>query len=180
MSLYRAPSGALVFGAGTVQWSWGLDGNHDRGSSTEDPRMQQATVNLFADMGVQPASLQSGLAAATASTDTTAPTVTITSPANGATVPGGTVTVTGTASDTGGVVAAVKVSTDGGTTWNTATGTSNWTYSFNAVSQSVTVQARAIDDSVNLGTAASITFTTEAQTCPCSIFTPATDGCAGE
>ena len=29
MSLYRAPSGALVFGAGTVQWSWGLDGNHD-------------------------------------------------------------------------------------------------------------------------------------------------------
>ncbi len=24
-TLYRAPSGALVFGAGTVQWSWGLD-----------------------------------------------------------------------------------------------------------------------------------------------------------
>ncbi len=58
MSLYRAPSGALVFGAGTVQWSWGLDGNHDRGASTEDPKMQQATVNLFADMGVQPGSLQ--------------------------------------------------------------------------------------------------------------------------
>ncbi len=33
-------------------------------------RMQQATVNLFADMGVQPASLQAGLAPATASTDT--------------------------------------------------------------------------------------------------------------
>ena len=27
LSLYRAPSGALVFGAGTVQWSWGLDGS---------------------------------------------------------------------------------------------------------------------------------------------------------
>ena len=25
LSLYRAPSGALVFGAGTVQWAWGLD-----------------------------------------------------------------------------------------------------------------------------------------------------------
>ena len=25
LTLYRAPSGALVFGAGTVQWSWGLD-----------------------------------------------------------------------------------------------------------------------------------------------------------
>ena len=43
--------------------------------------MQQATVNLFADMGAQPDSLISGLVAATASTDTTAPTSTITSPA---------------------------------------------------------------------------------------------------
>ena len=74
LTLYRAPSGALVFGAGTVQWSWGLDGNHDRGGSTPDPRMQQATVNLFADMGAQPATLQPGLVAATASTDTAAPT----------------------------------------------------------------------------------------------------------
>ena len=56
MSLYRAPSGALVFGAGTVQWAWGLDGTHDRGGSTPDVKVQQATVNLFADMGVQPGS----------------------------------------------------------------------------------------------------------------------------
>ena len=27
--MYRAASGALVFGAGTVQWSWGLDPEHD-------------------------------------------------------------------------------------------------------------------------------------------------------
>ena len=33
--------------------------------------MQQATVNLFADMGAQPATLQAGLVAATASTDAT-------------------------------------------------------------------------------------------------------------
>ncbi len=83
LSLYRHSSGALVFGAGTVQWSWGLDGTHDRGGSTPNTAMQQATVNLFADMGVQPGSLQSGLAAATASTDKTAPTSVITSPANG-------------------------------------------------------------------------------------------------
>ena len=25
LTLYRAPSGALVFGAGTVYWSWGLE-----------------------------------------------------------------------------------------------------------------------------------------------------------
>ena len=63
MTLYRAPSGALVFGAGTIQWSWGLDGNHDRGGSTPDPRMQQATVNLLADMGAQPGTLQGDLVA---------------------------------------------------------------------------------------------------------------------
>ena len=54
-----------MFGAGTVQWAWGLDANHDRGSAAADVRMQQATVNLFADMGAQPATLQSGLVAAT-------------------------------------------------------------------------------------------------------------------
>ena len=43
-----------------VQWSWGLDGAHDRGGSTPDARMQQATINLFADMGVQPGSIQAG------------------------------------------------------------------------------------------------------------------------
>ena len=32
LTLYKAPSGARVFGAGTVQWAWGLDSNHDRGS----------------------------------------------------------------------------------------------------------------------------------------------------
>ena len=30
-------SGALVFGAGTVQWSWGLDSHHDRGSDRARP-----------------------------------------------------------------------------------------------------------------------------------------------
>ena len=34
MTMYRAPSGALVFGSGTVQWPWGLDGNHDGNATT--------------------------------------------------------------------------------------------------------------------------------------------------
>src|SRR5207247_289001 len=76
ITLYRAPSGALVFGSGTVQWSWGLDGNHNDTATTADPAMRQATVNLFADMHVQPGSLQPGLVAATASADTTPPTST--------------------------------------------------------------------------------------------------------
>ena len=69
LALYRHSSGALVFGAGTVQWTWGLDSNHDNSSAAADTRMRQATVNLFADMGAQPLTLQPGLAAATKSTD---------------------------------------------------------------------------------------------------------------
>ena len=60
MTIYRAHSGALVFGAGTVQWSWGLDSTHDNpffSNTAPDPDMQQAVINLFADMGVQPATL---------------------------------------------------------------------------------------------------------------------------
>src|SRR5262249_10314619 len=77
LTLYRAPSGALVFGAGTVYWAWGLSDNHDNVATPTDPRVQQAMVNLFADMGVQPATLQSGLITGAPSTDHTAPTSTI-------------------------------------------------------------------------------------------------------
>ena len=117
LTLYRAASGALVFDAGTVQWAWGLSSNHDGDSQNPpDPAIQQATVNLLADMGAQPATLESDLKAASASTDHTAPTSAITSPSAGASFTNGsTVTVTGTATDSGGgVVAGVEVSTDGG------------------------------------------------------------------
>ena len=60
-SFHKRPSGALVFGAGTVQWSWGLDSEHDRGNEPASVDMQQATVNLLADMGAQPATLQASL-----------------------------------------------------------------------------------------------------------------------
>ena len=49
-------------------------------SSAADNRMRQATVNLFADMEVQPLSLQAGLITATPSTDSTAPSSTIATP----------------------------------------------------------------------------------------------------
>ena len=167
---------ALVFGAGTVQWSWGLDGEHDRGGSTPSPAMRQATVNLFADMGVQAGSLQAGLTAATASTDTTAPTATITSPGNGDIVfTGDTATVTGTAADVGGIVGGVEVSTDNGVTWHPADGRANWSYSFEpSAPGSITLLARASDDSVNTGApSAPIAVTVEpgaGPTCPCSLW----------
>ena len=179
--LYRAASGALVFGAGTVQWSWGLDNNGDGSSgSTADVRMQQATVNLFADMGVQPATLNSGLVPATKSTDITPPTAAITSPSGGGSVPYGTpLTITGTATDAGGgVVGAVEVSVDGGQSWHPATGRSPWSYVWSpwSLSGTATVLARAIDDSLNMqATPTSVNFNvTGGPSCPCSLWTPST------
>jgi hypothetical protein len=53
LTLYRAASGALVFGAGSIFFPWALDSNHD-GINRTDPAIQQLMVNLFAEMGVQP------------------------------------------------------------------------------------------------------------------------------
>jgi hypothetical protein len=169
LTLYRAASGALVFGAGSVQWTWGLDQEHDGNGAPADPRMQQAQVNLLADMGAQPASLVAPLIAATQSTDHTAPVATITAPASGATIANGAkVTVTGTATDAGGRVAGVEVSTDGGTSWHPATGTANWTYSYTQEgSGNQTVQVRAIDDSGNYPTSTTRNLTV---TGPFSVF----------
>ena len=175
MTMYRAPSGALVFGAGTVQWSWGLDSNHDNsfGFPTPAPStdMQQATVNLFADMGIQPASLQAGLLLASKSTDTTPPTSTITFPTAGSTLmDGNPITITGTAADSGGgIVGGVEVSEDGGTTWHPASGRENWSYTGPFLhAGNMSIQSRAVDDSGNLETPSpgiSVTVT-----CPCSVW----------
>ena len=177
LTLYRASSGALVFGAGTVQWSWGLASGAGPPRNT-DPAMQQATVNLFADMGnVQPYSLMAGLTPATPSTDTTPPTSTITSPSPGATFSDGAqVTISGTATDAGGgVVAGVEISTNGGSTWHPVTTMSaantsvTWSYSWIAHgSPTTTIKTRAVDDSGNLETPGP--GITVQVSCPCSIW----------
>lgn len=51
---YTAPSGAIVFTSGTIQWSWGL-GAYAVRPTQPDPIITQMTYNLLADMGVQPA-----------------------------------------------------------------------------------------------------------------------------
>ena len=173
LTLYRAKSGALVFGAGTVQWAWGLDPHHDsetgvQASRTsnnvrvgEDPRspdvrVQQATVNLFADMGVQPTTLQPGLMPAMPSRDKTAPLSKITAPTEGFEIASqDAVTIRGTAVDRdGGQVAGVEVSTDGGVRWHPAVGRENWSYDWAvpAGSKRATIVSRAADDSGNLET----------------------------
>jgi len=128
-SEYRAASGALVFSAGTIQYGWGLDGTHDLSTHGAIPEVQQATINVLADMGVQPTSLQAGLVAASASGDHTAPVVSIAQPLSGTNIAFGTqVTVSGTATDAAGVVAGVEVSVDGGASWHPATGIANWSF----------------------------------------------------
>ena len=170
--IYRHESGALVFGSGTLQWAWGLDAHHDtetgvpperqNGLSTRvgydpngpDRNIQQATLNLFADMGVHPTTMQPDLVPATASTDVTPPTSSIETPSEGASV-SGTVTINGIASDAGGgVVAAVEVSTDGGSTWHPVQGRASWSFDWvpGPGSGSATILSRAVDDSGNVET----------------------------
>jgi hypothetical protein len=118
-----------------------------------DPDMRQATVNLLADMGAQPATLLGGLVTATASTDILPPTSAITSPLPGTSVAvGSTITISGTAVDVGGgVVGGVEVSIDGGTTWHPAAGRESWSYTATFTNAgTVNVRSRAADDSGNL------------------------------
>src|SRR6516162_2607039 len=184
LTLYRdTTSGALIFGAGTVMWSWGLSNQYapytpplGSGSQTApvSAAVQQAMVNLFADMGVQPGTLQASLVLAQASSDHTPPTAVITSPSGGSNViQGQTVTITGTASDVGGRVAGIEVSTDGGATWHPAAGTTNWSYTWTPAGPGTDViEARATDDSVNLQSSpATVSVNVTGSSTPQSLFT---------
>ena len=179
LSLYRHTSGALVFGAGTIQWSWGLDSKHWGGVPETNKNMQQAMVNLFADMGVQPGSLQANLTATTASTDFTAPTSTIAAPANGSSFPArAPITISGTATDAQ-IVAGVEISVDGGVTWDVAVLNKldhnvTWTYTWIPKEPGVaSIKSRAFDDSGNTETPGTgIIINVTAAGYPFSIFHP--------
>ena len=183
LTIYRHSSGALVFGAGTIRWAWGLDVTHDSDSSTPnvpttpDVTLQQATINILADMGAQPGTLQPGLVPASPNTDLAPPASMITLPANGQNFPvGTTLTITGTAADSGGgVVAAVEVSVDGGNTWHPATGRENWTFDWiPAILGPTTIMSRAMDDSGNRELpSSSVTVTIFQASCPCTIWSAA-------
>jgi hypothetical protein len=171
LTLYRAASGSLVFSAGSVQWTWGLDRHHDGVRRAPDRCIQQATVNMLADMAVQPASLMPGLVRAQASADTAPPASVITAPSPDDKIANGTVvTVRGTAADAGGGrVAGVEVSLDGGGSWHPARGTSHWSYSAVIHGEGpVAILARATDDSAN--TEVSPARVDVLVTGPCTLF----------
>ena len=133
--MYRSRSGSLVFGAGTVQWSWGLDNHRDTETGIPPERanptnirlgvdqmgaeqdIQQCTINLFIDMGVSPGvkHLSPGLVWSEPSADTTPPTVIV-----GEFIQTRPYQLLGTAGDIGGRVAAVEFTLDKGLVWHPA------------------------------------------------------------
>ena len=161
-----------MFGAGTVQWSWGLDGNHDRGS--------RRAGRAHAAGDGQPVRRHGRAAGDAAGRPRRRDRVdrhdarrrsTITAPAAGATVPSGAPSpITGTATDTGGgVVGGVEVSTDGGATWHPATGPRQLdaTPGRPAPPARATIKSRAVDDSGNIETpSAGVTVTVGARRLP--------------
>ena len=160
---------ALVFGAGTVQWSWGLDSDHDRGSAgAPTPRCSRPRSTCSPTWATQPGSLQPGLAAAAASTDTQAPSTSITRrpPAR----PCGRGAGHHDRHRRGRGrrrVGAVEVSVDGGASWHPASGRESWSYTLDAgAPRRDDARSRAADDSANLGAPASVTVNVPAQDLP--------------
>ena len=65
----------------------------------------------------------------------------------------------------------VEVSTDGGSTWHPAQGRDSWTYTWTpGTTGTVTIEARAVDDSGNIGTPDQVTVNVIPHICPCSIW----------
>jgi len=73
------------------------------------------------------------------------PTISITSPSNGATTQNSSITISGTASDSDGSVSYVQIKVGGGS-WQTISGTTNWSGTANLAYGANTVYARAYDD----------------------------------
>jgi YD repeat-containing protein len=148
---YTAASGAKVFAAGTIQWSWGLAPhflNKPSGETFEDPpvdssdpRIQQATYNILADDGVEPAT-PSGVLVDGNEPPEAAFTV---SPNPAAT--GSTVTFNASGSkDPDGTVAKYEWDLDGNGSYETSTGTTPTITKTFATAQEVTIGLRITDN----------------------------------
>ncbi len=98
-TVYTAPSGARVFAAGSMQYTWGLDG-YGAAEHRVDARLQQFTRNLLDDLGGPRAHESSA-----GSGDSEPPAVVVTTPRRDATLrPGGRHSrLRGKASDPSGV-----------------------------------------------------------------------------
>jgi hypothetical protein len=165
LTMHRNVNGALVFSAGTIQWSWALAESRpyvtDTGMTVPLPvsistPLQQATINILADMGAIPVTRDSHLADVSPTSDTVLPQIVSVSNPNNVAI-GSDVLIQGTAVDAGGgKVASVEISADDGVTWQFARPSSagNWSYSWHVAQgpAAVNLRFRPVDDSGNLGT----------------------------
>ncbi len=144
---YTAPSGAEVFGAGTLQYAWGLDGWRWSGASgAADPRLVTFTMNMLTDMG------------GTGDSGPPAPSVTVT-PATATVLVGGTRQFTATVQNaTGPVVWSV----DGGAPNGAVTSSGLYTAPAGVPAGPVTVRATNTDS----GAVDTATVTVSAPTQP--------------
>ena len=109
--------------------------------------------------------------------DTVAPTVTITAPSNGSTIPKGNVSLISVSATDADAVTSVEFYIDGALV-STDT-TSPYSYSWNTTNVSFgshTIQARARDPSGNVGSSAIITVSVVDQTAPTTSITAPTSG----
>ena len=125
-----------------------INGSVVAGTSYPDSGLADGTyyyvVRLVNVRGTESATNSSQVSAVA---DGTAPNSTISTPTNNGYVTTSPFSITGTASDTGSGVALVEVSTNGGSSWNTATGTTSWSYSWSIPAEgSYTIQSRARDN----------------------------------
>lgn len=170
MTLYRSPSGSLVYSAGTILWGNALNPSLGLSGDSTGVTVQQSMVNLFADMGVQPTTLGMWLVPAVQSTDYAAPVTAIAGYTYAS--PNGKINLMGSSIDIGGgTVAGIEVSGDNGDTWHPAaivhpeTGTTIWeasglnvtTYDSPGITTAIVI-ARAIDDSLNIEATTSTTI----------------------
>ena len=165
-------------GALQVRWDWEDDGAWDTTWSNEKTAEHQYaspgtyTIRLqVRDTGELTDTTTGQVDVASAPADTTNPTITISSPADGATLTSTSVTVTGTASDDV-AVEKVELSTDG-TNWVPATGTASWSGTLTLIEGQNTIYARATDTSGNTATVSiAVTVATEPETPPPGFVSP--------
>jgi len=93
---------------------------------------------------------QNSTSAVTVTVDNVRPTSSVTNLTEGQVLTGTVYTIMGTAADGSGI-ARVEVSTDGGVSWQAATGTTSWTYLWSiSACGTYTVRTRAIDNAQNV------------------------------
>jgi hypothetical protein len=109
--------------------------------------------------------------------DTTAPTASVTAPANNATLAlGSTPTITATASDTASSVTKVEIYVDGALKTTLTTSPYNYTWNTGVTLGAHTIQAKAYDTFSNIGTSSTVNVTVTDQTAPTVSVTAPTAG----